>query len=110
MTALNRRYRGKAYPTDVLSFSAPEPFRRAGHLGDLVICLPTLKRQAREQCHAPERELQVLLVHGVLHLLGFDHELGPKQAALMQRWEARLLDRPASGLIARSKDGKSSGC
>ena len=83
MSRLNAQYRGKAYPTDVLSFPAPKIFRMAGELGALVVCLPALKRQARERGHSPETELEILLVHGVLHLLGLDHELGPKQAVEM---------------------------
>jgi probable rRNA maturation factor len=98
---LNRAWRKKNYPTDVLSFSAHEVFVRQGYLGELVICLPVMKKQAREQGHTLERELDVLLVHGVLHLMGFDHELGPKQAKLMQKWENTLLKD--SGLISRSK-------
>jgi probable rRNA maturation factor len=105
MTALNARYRGKRRPTDVLSFPAPKAFRAAGHLGELVICLPVLRAQAREHLHAPEQELRVLLSHGLLHLLGFDHEKGEAQARAMSRWEARLLGTKASGLglIRRSR-------
>jgi rRNA maturation RNase YbeY len=98
---LNAHFRGKNRVTDVLSFPAPEPFRSAGHLGELILSLPVLKRQAREQGHKPETELQVLLVHGVLHLLGFDHEKSRKQAAEMARWEARLL-QATQGLIDRN--------
>jgi probable rRNA maturation factor len=105
MRTLNRSYRGKDYPTDVLSFPAPEVFRRQGVLGELVICVPVLKRQAAEQGHSAEQELSVLLVHGVLHLLGFDHELGPKQAKVMRDWEARILGVRLSGrgLIERAR-------
>jgi probable rRNA maturation factor len=99
MTRLNGKYRGKAYPTDVLSFNAPAVFTKAGELGELVICLPVLKRQARERGHPSEVELEILLVHGVLHLLGFDHELGPKQAAVMAKWEQKLLPAKVRGLI-----------
>ena len=98
---LNSHFRGKNYVTDILSFPAPEPFRSAGHLGELVISLPVMKRQARENSLKPDRELQILLVHGVLHLLGLDHEKSRKQAAEMGHWEARLLGG-LSGLIDRS--------
>ncbi|MCM2277212.1 MAG: rRNA maturation RNase YbeY [Oligoflexia bacterium] len=91
MARLNGRYRSKRGMTDILSFPAPAPFRDQGFLGDLVICLPVLRRQAREERHAPEKELEVLLVHGVLHLLGLDHETGARDAAVMRGWEARLL-------------------
>ncbi len=101
MIRLNRQYRKIAYPTDVLSFSVPEVFFRSGVLGELVICLPTARRQAKEQGHAVERELEVLLVHGMLHLLGFDHEQGEKEAKAMERWERKL--GMSAGLIARSQ-------
>lgn len=106
---LNHRYRGKDAPTDVLSFRAPEVFRVRGMLGELVICLPVLKKQAVELGHSPEEELRVLLVHGVLHLLGYDHELGPSQAATMRKWEGVLLQNLGGqravkrGLIERSR-------
>jgi rRNA maturation RNase YbeY len=107
MKKLNARYRGKDTTTDVLSFPAPEPFRSAGHLGELVIALPVLERQAREHHHSAQTELWILLTHGLLHLLGMDHELGPKQAKLQQQWEARLLaftDIPAQrGLVERAE-------
>lgn len=100
---LNRKYRGKKGPTDILSFPAPEIFRELGYMGELVICLPVLKRQARERNHPAGRELEILLAHGLLHLLGFDHEKGAKEAAEMARWEERLLrGSPARGLIGRA--------
>jgi probable rRNA maturation factor len=99
MARLNGQYRGKPYATDVLSFDAPAVFRRQGHLGELVICGAVLRRQAREQGHSPARELRVLLVHGLLHLLGFDHERGPRAAREMARWEARWL--AGVGLVGR---------
>jgi rRNA maturation RNase YbeY len=101
MTRLNSQYRGKKYATDVLSFTAPEMFSRAGWLGELVICVPVLKRQARELEHTPEQELDVLLAHGILHLLGLDHEKGPRHAAKMARWEKQLLPAKSAGLIGR---------
>ncbi len=97
MTQLNSMYRGKNRPTDVLSFTSPEVFQKQGHLGELVICLPVLKRQARELKHPPELELKVLLVHGLLHLLGMDHELGPKQAAEQARLEQKILEKLLTG-------------
>jgi probable rRNA maturation factor len=102
MTMLNGKIRGKHYATDVLSFPVPEVFQRQGLLGELVVCLPTLLSQASELGHTPEVELQILLAHGVLHLLGLDHERGRKQALLMARWEAALLPVRARGLIQRT--------
>ena len=91
MIRLNRAWRKKNKVTDVLSFSAPEIFRTQGHLGELVVCLPVLKKQAKDLRHSPEAELQILLVHGVLHLLGMDHEGSKKAAREMARWEANIL-------------------
>ena len=107
MKQLNAAYRGKDYATDVLSFPAPEVFRREmGILGELVICLPTLKAQAKAEKHPPEVELNVLLAHGLLHLLGLDHERGAKEAATQRRWENRLLEaafgKKFAGLIERN--------
>jgi rRNA maturation RNase YbeY len=105
MKKLNHAWRKKNYATDVLSFPAPAVFFELGNLGELVICLPVMKKQAREHQHPIEQELDVLLVHGILHLMGFDHELGLKDAKLMQKWESTLLKSQAksSGLISRSK-------
>jgi probable rRNA maturation factor len=106
MKRLNQHYRGKDYVTDVLSFGAPLKFRAQGYLGELVICGSVLKRQARERKHKPELELEILLVHGVLHLLGFDHELGARAALVMTKWESKLLGRSAArGLISRIGSG-----
>ena len=75
---LNREFRNKDKPTDVLSFPGgdpipgmPEPGR---YLGDIIISVPTASRQANESGHSLEAELQLLVIHGVLHLLGYDHE------------------------------------
>lgn len=88
---LNAHYRKKNQPTDVLSFGSPEPFWSLGHLGELVIALPILKQQAKALKHSSEIELQVLLSHGLLHLLGFDHEKSRSHAKKQLAWEARLL-------------------
>lgn len=102
MKKLNAQYRGKDYATDVLSFTPPVAIRAHGVLGELVICGSVLERQAREFGHKPELELEILLVHGLLHLLGFDHELGARAAQEMRVWEGKLLGRAAKrGLIAR---------
>ena len=104
MKMLNSQYRRKDHATDVLSFEAPMTFRRQGILGELVICSSVLRRQAREMGHKPELELEILLVHGLLHLLGFDHEMGARAAGEMRRWEEKLLGRSARrGLIARAE-------
>lgn len=90
MRRLNRTYRGKDAPTDVLSFpggSGPE----GEHLGDVVIALPVARRQAEAAGHSTARELRVLLLHGVLHCLGHDHEtdegeMETLEAELRARW------------------------
>jgi len=109
MKRLNRKYRSKNYVTDVLSFQAPPIFRQQGILGELVICLPQLKLQAKEQNIAAVDELRILLVHGVLHLAGFDHEKGERQAREMERAEKKLLPSriSRSGLIKRVWSGNS---
>jgi len=119
MSCLNESYRGKSYPTDILSFPVLKPFWNLGFLGELVICLPTLKAQARALGHRPEVELDILLTHGVLHLLGLDHERSQKQAKVMSQWELKILSQVLSrsssplqksflkqlGLIERSRPG-----
>ncbi len=98
MRSLNRRYRGIDRTTDVLSFSQREgQFAdiRPDILGDIVISIPTAVRQAREQNHSLSQEIERLLVHGLLHLLGYDHERSPKEAHKMRCKEARLFRRIA---------------
>ena len=96
---LNREFRGKDKATDVLSFPAAEKF--AGeHAGDLAISLDTAARQAGEHGHSLRDEVRVLLLHGLLHLSGMDHETDRGEMAAR---EAELRDRLQlkSGLIAR---------
>ena len=81
---LNRDYRGKDRPTDVLSF--PGAGGEEG-LGDVVISVPTAQRQARRQGHTVLRELDILALHGFLHVLGYDHE---NDDGRMDRLEQRL--------------------
>lgn len=71
MRSLNRRYRGKDRATDVLAFPAGEA---RGFLGDIVISVPYAAREARRRADTRAREIDRLLVHGFLHLLGYDHE------------------------------------
>src|SRR5262249_6041411 len=88
--ALNRRYRRKNRPTDVLSF--PAGHGEAAFLGDIVIAGGVAKAQARLAGHSVGIELRVLALHGLLHLLGYDHETDRGE---MRRVEARLLGRAA---------------
>ncbi|MGH9479980.1 MAG: rRNA maturation RNase YbeY, partial [Terriglobales bacterium] len=77
MRELNRRFLGHDWPTDVLSFpgvAGRGPQRRFGaHLGDLAVSVPAARRQARQHGHALDVELRILLLHGLLHLAGYDH-------------------------------------
>ncbi|MBK7357271.1 rRNA maturation RNase YbeY [Propionivibrio sp.] len=86
--SLNRHFRGKDYATNVLSF----PYETEPVVcGDLVICAPVVEHEADEQSKAPEAHFAHLIVHGVLHLLGYDHEAGKKQARLMEKQECAIL-------------------
>lgn len=108
MRRVNRGYRGKDKATDVLSFPGsvgtveeaqliPSPLSLALspvrgeegslHLGDLLISIPTARRQAEARGHSAEREIKVLLLHGLLHCLGYDHETDQGE---MERLERRL--------------------
>jgi probable rRNA maturation factor len=107
MRDLNRRFRGEDRVTDVLSFPAgPLPSRRSTALpvptplGDIVIAAGRARRQAREAGHALGTELRVLALHGLLHLLGYDHE---RDHGEMGRLERRLLRKNGlnAGLIER---------
>jgi len=105
MTKLNHQYRGKKEPTDVLSFAADSFFQGQGVLGDLVICAPVVLKQAREFNHSWKKELDVLIVHGLLHLLHFDHEESVKSAQEMAKWEKKLLGVSAlRSLITRASE------
>ena len=93
MRQLNRQYRGLDKPTDVLSFAYheatddPPPPEEAGHLGDVVISVETAERYAGELGLTFERELEHLIIHGALHLAGYDHETDHGE---MSRLEKRL--------------------
>lgn len=104
MRDLNRRFRHKNKPTDVLSFPATQlqnakPAERVA--GDLAISVETARRQAAEQGHALTCELQILILHGLLHLAGYDHE---SDAGQMHSRERRLRAqlRLPQGLIERA--------
>lgn len=96
MRTLNRSYRNKDYATDVLSF----PSHDTPYLGDIVIATGVAQRQADDVGHSVNTELKVLALHGLLHLLGYDHET---DAGEMARVEARLRKKAglAEGLISR---------
>lgn len=122
---LNREFRGKDEPTDVLSFPAPEwgrppvPRASSGHvsspqaakhapLGSVAISLARARAQARRFGHDAETEVRILMLHGLLHLLGYDHET---DGGRMQRAEQRWRDAfglPA-GLIERAQPDSARG-
>ena len=88
---LNKTYRGKDRPTDVLSFPMGDRIDGKLILGDVVISLDTARRQAKELGHSLEEEVERLLVHGILHLLGYDHELGREEERKFRELEERAL-------------------
>ncbi len=89
--ALNRRYRGRDRATNVLSFPfEPPPGVPSRLLGDLVICAPVVAREAREQGKPAEAHWAHMVVHGILHLLGHDHQT-PGEAEEMETLEIRIL-------------------
>ncbi len=99
---LNRDYRGVDALTDVLAFymlprkgtdsSFALPPDGVTRLGEVIISYPKAVEQAKEQGHSPERELALLIIHGILHLLGYDHEQ-PEEEAEMRTREKELLEK-----------------
>jgi len=108
---MNRDYRGKDVPTDVLSFPAAgleaRDRRRTRLAGDLAVSLQTAARQAQAFGHPLESEVKILLLHGLLHLAGLDHESDSGQMARRERRLRKELALP-SGLIQRSRVGAGS--
>lgn len=88
--ALNRAYRGRDYATNVLTFVYDDLPAGAPITGDLALCVPVVAREAREQGKTLEAHFAHLLVHGMLHLQGFDHE-DPQEAEDMEARETALL-------------------
>jgi probable rRNA maturation factor len=99
---LNRDYRGVDEPTDVLAFymlpqkeadsSFALPPDGVTRLGEVIISYPQAAEQAKEQGHSPQRELALLVIHGILHLLGYDHE-EPEDEGEMRERERELLEK-----------------
>lgn len=116
--ALNREYRKKDYATDVLSFHAEggaaecgsaeaghyatrhPPLAGPRHLGDIVIARGVARRQAKQAGHAEQTELRVLALHGLLHLLGYDHETDDGEMARLEK-RLRRKGNLREGLIER---------
>jgi probable rRNA maturation factor len=102
---LNRDFRGKNKPTDVLSFPAPEEI--AGqHAGDLAISLDTAARQAESFGHSLGDEVRVLMLHGLLHLKGMDHEVDSGEMAAREAELRRELRLPVTLIERASRPAK----
>jgi probable rRNA maturation factor len=91
---LNNQFLGIDAPTDVLSFPSDEvdPDSGIGYLGDIILSLPKAQAQAEEAGHAPEAEIQLLIVHGMLHLLGYDHAEQDEKQEMWEHQKAILSD------------------
>lgn len=110
MKALNKQWRRKNKTTDVLSFSAVEAGEMPGPhavLGDIVISAEVAKRQAAEAGHTLVEEVAVLFAHGILHVLGLDHERSPEEARMQAECEMGILDaagfNPELTLVGRTQ-------
>jgi probable rRNA maturation factor len=101
MHTLNREYRGIDQTTDVLSFDENyiDPESGLEYLGDIIISVPRAKKQALEGGHKLEQEIQVLVVHGILHLSGYDHNTKSKQKKMwgLQAEILKELNNPLAG-------------
>ncbi len=101
---LNRQFRGKDRPTDVLSFAPGDAVGGRGHSGDLAISLDAALRQAGEYGHSLETEVRILMLHGLLHLAGHDHERDGGRMARLEERLRRQFGLPP-GLVTRSRSG-----
>ena len=107
MRRLNRQYRKRDRSTDVLAFATREgPSPSSSLLGDVVISWDTAVRQASIAGHSVDHELVILLIHGVLHLLGYDHDRDEPEARRMQRKERSVFQslQPLPKLCRMIKD------
>ncbi|MGD0211820.1 MAG: rRNA maturation RNase YbeY [Terriglobales bacterium] len=100
MKSLNRRFRGKDKPTDVLSFAA-EPDAQKEFAGEIAISAEIAAQNARALGHSPAEEIKILVLHGVLHLRGYDHECDNGQMARREKHLRAQLRLPL-GLIERT--------
>jgi len=88
MRELNGQFRKKNYATDILSFEAVEK----GELGQLILCWPVVKKQAKEHGLTLEEEAGYLVLHGILHLLGLDHERSKKEEKIMMTLQDEIFE------------------
>lgn len=89
MRKINKKYRNKNKSTDVLSFQSGD----ISALGELIFCHSVLTKQAKQQNHSVHQELQYMMIHGLLHLLGYDHELSKSEEALMFRIQDHCFEQ-----------------
>ena len=94
MQRLNAKYRRRNYPTDVLSFPIEDRFPSTHRqLGDVVISVDRARDQAKERGRSHDEEMVTLLIHGIVHLLGYDHERSARDARVMKQLENKLFRR-----------------
>jgi len=106
ITELNQKYLHRSHPTDVLAFSMREgAFSEINPqlLGDVVISVETAKRQAEEKGHSLAEEVCILLIHGILHLFGYNHETPTSNAKTMRKKEKELFHLMKEKLIFSKK-------
>jgi len=108
MKSLNLRFRGKDEPTDVLSFPRASDDTRKGFAGEIAISAEIAAQNAWALGHSPAQEVKILVLHGILHLRGYDHERDRGQMARCERQLRVRLGLPA-GLIDRTMAGKTHG-
>ncbi len=89
MKRLNRKWRGKNRSTDVLSFT----YQKKPLMGEIIICYPQAVRQAKERKHSARDEIKILLIHGLLHLCGHDHEKSIHRAKRMEALQNKILEK-----------------
>ena len=91
LRGFNREFRGKDYPTDVLSFPIEETLPSTDRLlGDVIISVDKALEQAKERGRTRDQEMVTLLIHGIVHLLGYDHERSARDARVMKRLENKI--------------------
>jgi probable rRNA maturation factor len=107
---LNREFRGKDRPTDVLSFPEEGPFPEGEEsLGDVVVSVETAARQAKSRRRPVDHEVRILLIHGLLHLLGHDHETDDgEMAAIERRIRRKLLGAGGDAAPGSAEAGRKS--
>lgn len=93
MRSYNKTFRGKDYPTDVLSFPDGERMGKYVYLGDVIISIDKVYEQSREFEVEPFEEFVRLLVHGILHLLGYDHESSEEDERIMMELQDKIIER-----------------